>query len=107
MPRLFINYVICNQRSESSGSEDEIYLKINGKKVWPDGNYENIKQGQRLDINYSEDIRGDVTVELWEYDDISPDDLLGSVTANEYTLGTHTGHGNGDGGRYEINYEVR
>ncbi|MEO1508112.1 MAG: hypothetical protein AAFU84_10730, partial [Cyanobacteria bacterium J06633_23] len=84
----------------------EIYLKLNGKKIWPGDKYQNIKRGMRLDINVSHPYNGDSTLELWEYDSTSSDDLLGSVSLNEFTNGVHSSSAKGDSGDYTIQYAV-
>ena len=61
---------------------DDVYLKYNGKKIWPlDKKNEpmRIDTSQSLNIDLPDLIEGDeVVIELWDWDLLSPDDLLGS-----------------------------
>lgn len=107
MPVLWIHRIQCREQSENTGS-DNIYLTIEGNKVWPEGEkYVDIQEGKAVNVGYHTAFSEDVTVELREYDDHSRDDLLGSVTVNKLALGHGVGQANGDGGAYDIHYEVR
>jgi hypothetical protein len=65
-------------------AEDEIFLKYNGKKIWPaDKKYEQIKTGEKteVDISIPNIAHGsEVTIEIWEWDLFTFNDLLGSIT---------------------------
>ena len=62
-------------------SEDEIFLKFRGKKIWPtDKRYGQIKRGEHVAINIivPEINEGETAViELWDWDLFSSNDHLG------------------------------
>ncbi len=61
---------------------DEVYLKMNGKKIWPvNGNkYESMKDNSfPLDLEFKVEKGSKNLIEIWDYDVISADDLLGTV----------------------------
>ncbi|GHN02945.1 hypothetical protein WSM22_44340 [Cytophagales bacterium WSM2-2] len=67
----------CYRSSESDG--DEVYLKIEDRKIWPQVPFARIKAMGELEINL--DImtgkkEGSIRIELWEKD-LLKDDLLG------------------------------
>lgn len=70
----------CNVNDESDG--DEIYLKYDSHKIWPHGLFKSIKMNEELEIDVTLDVPDDeyVTFELWDYDLLSRNDLLGSFT---------------------------
>ena len=81
MPTCNILSLICRIPDESD--LDEIYLKLNGKKIWPESKkYKSIKMGKTdlnfilKDVNHSDKIE----IELWDYDFISVNDFLGTFT---------------------------
>jgi len=63
--------------------QDEIFIKFNGKKIWPtDKKYIGVGLGD-VDINVK--LEGitpheTLTLEVWDYDLWSPNDLLGKCT---------------------------
>jgi hypothetical protein len=67
----------CYLSDESD--KDEVFIKSNGKKIWPeDSKYikadqEKIQIGTSLEFNDGEE----VILELWDYDFLSPNDRLG------------------------------
>ena len=61
-------------------SPDELYIKVNGEKVWPGGKYQDIKTGQNIDLNVTRNFTNEAQVGLWEYDTVSSDDNLGEQT---------------------------
>ncbi|HTH55202.1 MAG TPA: hypothetical protein VL728_04105 [Cyclobacteriaceae bacterium] len=68
--------VTCYRASERGG--DEIYLKIENKKIWPARPFAKIKPSEEImiDVDVFSDERGFLRVDLWEKDFFS-DDLLG------------------------------
>lgn len=56
---------------------DDLYIKINGQKIWPGGKYEHISSQEEKTINYTTDFNGDIKIELWEHDSWSSDDGIG------------------------------
>jgi hypothetical protein len=69
-------------QSESDG--DEIFLKINGKKIWPTNErYITLRDAQPGKINHTISIpklEGAIEVELWEYDNILSSTCLGQFS---------------------------
>ena len=61
--------------------QDEILLKYNGKRLWPENKYSvSIAQDKSVDLNVSIDHIADgqeILLELWEHDTLSANDLLG------------------------------
>ena len=64
------------------GDADEVFLKHEGKKLWPkDGKYVEMKESSedlKMDLKIQKGSR--TTIELWDYDRWSPNDLLGTFT---------------------------
>ncbi|NES06334.1 MAG: tetratricopeptide repeat protein [Okeania sp. SIO2F4] len=111
MIQITIEKITCHKRSEFKGRKDNIYLKqAGGNKLWPQGEKAyNIKLRETIYPNYSHYYQpsGTITLELWEYD-AGPgnDDFLGSVTYDKDSNGRHKQFMNGDGGQYEVIYNV-
>ncbi len=63
---------------------DDVYLKFNGKKIWPTGKKQQpIMMDTTTDLNI--EIEGlvknqKIVIELWDWDLISPNDKLGTFT---------------------------
>jgi hypothetical protein len=79
---LRLRHIFCYVNEEVA--EDEIFLKYNGKKIWPiSKRYEEIKTGEKMEIDISipNIAHGtEVKIELWEWDLLTFNDLLGSIT---------------------------
>ncbi len=76
MEKITLKSLHCTLNDEVD--KDEVYLKLNGKKIWPSGFYKQIGTGERIDINYSFESDEDVIeIELWDFDLLSRNDLLG------------------------------
>lgn len=62
--------------------EDEVYLKYNGDKIWPEsGLYKSIDNSETFDVNViieHEDPYVPVKIELWDFDYLSANDFLGT-----------------------------
>ncbi|NEO56180.1 MAG: hypothetical protein F6K54_25745 [Okeania sp. SIO3B5] len=56
---------------------DELYITVNGGKVWPSGKSEDIYNGQSKTLNIEKNFTTTAKVVLWERDSISSDDNLG------------------------------
>ena len=69
----------CYVSDESDA--DEVFLKIKNKKIWPlHHHYESMKKGS-LDVNVDVKelaVNSMVEIELWDYDLLSANDLLGT-----------------------------
>lgn len=68
----------CHHSSENDG--DEIYLKYENKKIWPDVRYKVFKSTDEIVLNVDLDLKDKKTpviIELWEKD-LFKDDFLGT-----------------------------
>ncbi len=94
----------------TESGHDEIYLKINGENFWPPAEkYRRISRHQTIDIFQSKDhLSGQSTIELWEKDDISSDDLIARIVVEDPkgVFKKERRTQSGDGGTYEIIYEL-
>lgn len=74
-----IQHIFCDVSEEVS--EDEIFLKYQGKKIWPaDSRYMHIKRGEHTAVNIiipSVQEGQSATIELWDWDLLSANDHLG------------------------------
>ena len=76
---LILDQLVCYLPDESDG--DEIFLKMNGEKIWPKNKaFEIIDNGTiELEMELKDLKKIDkVVVELWDYDLISRNDHLGN-----------------------------
>lgn len=91
MPKIKLLKLDCIVNDEID--EDEVYLKHNGKKIWPEsGIYKGIDTSESFDINVevsSENPMEPIVIELWDFDFVSANDHLGNF---QMTLGNDT-HG--------------
>ena len=62
--------------------KDEVFLKYEGKKIWPGGSYKVINSGERMEIGreFVHTADHDIIIELWDFDLLSKNDLLGIFT---------------------------
>ena len=77
MVKVRINSLQCITPDEID--KDEIYLKIKNKKMWPKGGlYHKMDAGNMVNIGLSLELNeGWNEIELWDYDFITSNDLLG------------------------------
>ncbi len=77
---IYLTSIQCNVNDETDG--DEIFIKYDGKRVWPAGLYKSIKTGEKVSIEKGVQVPDDefVTFELWDYDILTKNDLLGTFT---------------------------
>jgi len=70
-------FIHCYLSDETDG--DEIFLKCDGKKFWPiDKKYGSMKEGRaELDISLDVNRQQTLEIEVWDYDLLTPNDLLG------------------------------
>lgn len=59
--------------------KDEIYIKHNGKKIWPSGIYNQVDSGETKEIGMDLKVdEGWLELELWDFDYMSRNDHLGT-----------------------------
>ena len=78
MTKIKLNEIICNVPDEAD--KDEIFLKLNGQKIWPQkSKYQKIGVDEAIDVNIGGEFDGEwVEVELWDFDFASRNDHLGT-----------------------------
>jgi hypothetical protein len=67
------------------GSDDDLYIKVNGEKIWPtSGKCKDVGSQDTITVNYDLPLVDPCRIELFDYDTISSDDSLGylNVPAN-------------------------
>ena len=116
MKSLTIVSVKCVKLSSgSSGYPDDLYIKVNGSKVWPSGKlYESIGLQQTKAVGYTLPLGDKVTIQLWDSDKVSADDLLGYLNLGEdgsfkdgsFTYLVQNGDEDSNGSIYEINIKI-
>jgi hypothetical protein len=70
---------------------DEIFLKVNGKKVWPEGSkYHSVDNDSITEIKLELEVKAgeSVVIELWDYDLLSKNDHLGDFVM---VMGNYSG----------------
>lgn len=63
--------------------KDEVFLKYEGKKIWPSvGAYKSINSGEKKEVakEFVHKADHDMIIELWDFDFLSKNDLLGTFT---------------------------
>jgi len=75
-----INSIHCYAYEESNG--DEVFLKLNGKKIWPEAEKYHQMKDQSAEVNVmvlNLKTNEFIEVEVWDYDFWSPNDLMGKI----------------------------
>ncbi|MFE0945685.1 hypothetical protein [Streptomyces mutabilis] len=106
---LGIDSLLC-VRAEEAGSND-VRIRRGGLHVWPSsGDGFLVPNGAPVVIAKDFFFGGaaDTVISLWDADELSADDPLGSVTisASEAGTGSHTKDIIGPGSHYKMNYRV-
>lgn len=106
-----LHNLLCYLPDEST---DEVYLMFNGNKIWPkDKKFSSMNEGDTVDLKIETSVAkgASIKIELWEFDDLSPDDKLGKFILEADKLGgPYTSDMlKEDKGKskYGINWEVR
>lgn len=101
----------CYSQEEADG--DEIFLKYNQSKIWPtDSKYVKVKEGDKEVGHVIERLSKDtsVTIELWDWDLLSPNDKLGEFTLLLNERGgpftTDLKASKGEDAKYSLEWEV-
>jgi hypothetical protein len=103
MPTLKLKTLTCFETDDYAGT-DEPYIKVNGNVVWGP---QEIQGAGDAAIEKEVSFDGEATIELWEKDRYSEDEMLGSRTV-------HAGDGSGemearftyDQAHYRLTFEV-
>ena len=104
MPTLRLKTLTCYETEDEWGS-DEAYIKVNGETIWGP-----VKINGAEDRQVDQDVSftSEATVELWDEDRASADDLLGTRIVRE----DETGNGQQEArftynrSHYRLTYEV-
>ena len=77
MPKIKLSRIHCKLPDEID--KDEMYLKMNGEKIWPAGSiYYRVDTGDIVDLDVTLDVKeGWTEIELWDFDYLSRNDFLG------------------------------
>jgi hypothetical protein len=107
MPKVTIQTITCIKPNESS---DEIFLKVNGERVWGGDNGRDISPGTTIEVGYSFTYGNSVTIELWEDDTPlsgGDHDFIAQNKFELFSIGDDLSfEGHGDGSHYKVNYRV-
>jgi len=67
---------------------DEVFIKHQGKKIWPEGKYVKMKDSSvELHLEMKIEKGSSSVFEIWEYDLWTPNDLMGTVTITADSMG--------------------
>lgn len=99
----------CYLSDESDG--DEVFLKSNGKRIWPpDAKYKTVREETTpLGIEMEVEKGTKIPIDLWDYDALSANDLLGKLVIQADEHGTFTvdfRKTGQDKSRYAMEFEV-
>ena len=109
MPKLKLSSITCMQTDESD--KDEIYLKVHDKKIWPvRQKFYPIDTDEEASIDLSFDVKnGKVSIDLWEFDFIGSNEILGSFIFKIDQPGSYSEMMSNLKGEasYVLNYDVK
>jgi hypothetical protein len=93
MPKVRLSslYSILNDEID----RDELYLKFNGKKIWPENKkYISVGSDEKVDVDVTLDVPANeqLILELWDHDTFSRNDHLGSfhMIPDEFSGGPYS-----------------
>lgn len=83
---LSLNRLHCYLADE--GGDDEVFIKFNGEKIWPENKYKKMSSSsENLGIEIKVE-KGSVNkFEIWDYDYLSANDLLGEISITADSMG--------------------
>ncbi|MER7056884.1 MULTISPECIES: hypothetical protein [unclassified Streptomyces] len=110
MAKLNLATIQCHSTTSGPG-DDDVYIRVDGKMVWPSTTYPSYQEMGNDDseeINETISFTNKAKVTVRDYDDVSPDDSIGSFWVHDSLAGTgeHAQAMNGDGSNYDIYYDV-
>ena len=95
---------------------DDVYLKFNGKKIWPKNKkMKHVLMDSAIDLSVElKQIKKgqSVTIELWDHDWLTPDDLLGTFTfsvdevSGPFTTDMVRNESETDKAKYTLEWEI-
>ena len=91
----------CHRTND--GPRDEAYLLYNGQEVFGPVS---INDGQSRDIGVTKPIEGQARVSLFDEDDTSSDDAMGTITISANEKGQRFQTLTGSGARYTLFYQI-
>ncbi len=98
-----------NAIAQNHGGEDQLYVKVNGRKVWPGGKWTPCKSQREHALNLVYDLTSTVELALYEWDSGSSDDFMGHVridpSAPVGSVSALVAH-EPEASVYVVNYEV-
>ncbi|MEV4890648.1 hypothetical protein AB0K48_14770 [Nonomuraea sp. NPDC055795] len=109
MTSVNLTHLSCLRTEDSE--EDEVYIKVNGSRAWPNSGVVPISPGHTVTVSKSFNLNQDtMTIELFDEDNepIDPDDSLGThtVRASEQGQGQREAKFNASGSQYSLFYTV-
>ncbi len=89
MVKIHLIAIHCMLNEESD--KDEVFLKHIGNRIWPTkGKYHAMASNERtsVDVIFDHDPIEDLIIELWDWDLLTPNDLIGTfqmhINADDY-----------------------
>lgn len=108
MPFIKLVSIICMQTDETD--KDEIFLLMNNKKIWPEkSKFYAIDIDEEVSVNLQMEFsKGNCSIDLWEYDYIGSNEILGSFELEVGEKGSFSEMMTNIKGEssYILNYEV-
>jgi hypothetical protein len=112
---LTLHLIRLNCYVTEEAEDDEVYLNLNGKKIWPvKEHYKSMKTGT-LELNVDiicQEQNKMINIELWDFDALSSNDLMGffkliiDKPGGPYNTDLTINKGQGDRARYNLEWRL-